>query len=600
MKKLTSIIILLILTISIFSQNSELHKKFYSLGVVEYNKSNYLEALQNFNEAYKYAANETQKNNSSNYQNKCIFAAQKQQADLKIALKQAEIEKNRADSALDVAIEMQGKVETAMFDKAVKEQFPEWKGYNFYKKTDERLEILNKIDSLDLSNNALLEIPKKISECSNLKHLNLFGNPDIEWKESVQTMKKLNNNVGIYVSIDDLSDIDSSYWQYITGIEILKTGLNQIPKNILEQNQLTYLSIRGRWQNRTYNNFDTLPKDLFDLTNLEILNLEQCNITFIPDGISKLKNLKKLYLYNNKLISLPRDFGKLNIEILSLSENKFEEIPEQVFDIKNLKKFVFRLNNLEEIPVELFQLDNLRELYLSDNKICKVPDEIKNLKKLEILYLSGNKLTSITSQIGVLENLKELSLGENQIQNLPSEIGNLKKLQKLDLRYSGLSSLPSELSNLKSLKFLNLSFCNLEFLPTEICKLENLIELHLYGNDFKNIPSEVENLKKLQVSNFSIYNNEIGSVFFNKLSKNTNLSILTIHSDTLVSIPPEIGKLVNLTFLNLSNNKLVKLPEEISNLKKLKYLNLRGNNFSEEEKEKIESWFEGTNCEIIW
>jgi len=56
----------------------------------------------------------------------------------------------------------------------------------------------------------------------------------------------------------------------------------------------------------------------------------------------------------------------------------------------------------------------------------------------------------------------------------------------------------------------------------------------------------------------------------------------------------------NLEYLKLSNNNLKSIPKSISKLKHLKYLDLSKNNFSEEEKSKIESWFEGTDCKIYW
>jgi len=63
-----------------------------------------------------------------------------------------------------------------MFDKAVKEHFKDWKGFANYDWTDEYedntkkgLEILQKVDSLDLSSSALLRLPTEIAECPNFK-----------------------------------------------------------------------------------------------------------------------------------------------------------------------------------------------------------------------------------------------------------------------------------------------------------------------------------------------------------------------------------------------------------------------------------------------
>ena len=127
--------------------------------------------------------------------------------------------KIEAEESLVESKEMQAKMETAIFDKAIKDKHNEWKGYANYLwkyKNDENtkngLEILNKIDTLDLSNNVLLRLPKELTECPNLKHINLLGNNDIDWKTSENTLSKLGENVNIYVSVNDLDSIPKQYW----------------------------------------------------------------------------------------------------------------------------------------------------------------------------------------------------------------------------------------------------------------------------------------------------------------------------------------------------------------------------------------------------
>ncbi len=129
MKKTLLILLLGLLSLSAFPQNEKIYYAYYNEGVKYYNKGDYLVSLQKFNESLKYAVTQTHKDKANAYITKCINAAQQQKIDLQNALKKAEIEKNRADSALKVAnlaLEkaelMQQKVETAMFDKAVKER----------------------------------------------------------------------------------------------------------------------------------------------------------------------------------------------------------------------------------------------------------------------------------------------------------------------------------------------------------------------------------------------------------------------------------------------------------------------------------------------
>ena len=136
-------------------------------------------------------------------------------------------------------------------------------------------------------------------------------------------MSQLNPNAGLYVSVNDLSDIDSAYWHLVTGIEMLKNELLEIPANILNQNQLTYLDISSKYRKK--NNFQNLPKALFELTNLQHLNLMYCNIENLPLEIDKLRDLTNLDLRQNQLSSLPHEIGNLSkLTYLGLNNNKLK------------------------------------------------------------------------------------------------------------------------------------------------------------------------------------------------------------------------------------------------------------------------------------
>lgn len=125
-----------------------------------------------------------------------------------------------------------------------------------------------KIDSLDFSGIRIKELPEQLTKCKNLKHINLLGNREINWQASNKIFKQLTDSVGIYVSVNDLSDIDSSYWKLITGIEVLKNELNKIPENILKQKQLVYLDLSGEMDNNNY--FQKLPAKLFGLIKFNL------------------------------------------------------------------------------------------------------------------------------------------------------------------------------------------------------------------------------------------------------------------------------------------------------------------------------------------
>ncbi len=288
-------------------------------------------------------------------------------------------EKEMLDSLLTVAQEMQRKVETAMFDKAVKERNKEWKGYANYdwNKEGEKKAILEKIDSLDLSNNALLRIPREVAECPNLKHVNLLGNNEINWKQSEETLSKL-KNVNLYVSVYDLGDIAQAHWHKIKGVDLKQHNrkpFSEIPQNILAQQQLSWLKIDGDYFSK--NTFSQIPQELFTMQHLQHLELTYSSIDTLPAEIGNLTNLTSLDLSVNNLTSIPSEIGNLtNLISLDLGWNKLTSLPAEIGNLTNLTSLELRWNKLISLPAEIGNLTNLTELYLGKNPFIDLPDSI--------------------------------------------------------------------------------------------------------------------------------------------------------------------------------------------------------------------------------
>ena len=121
------------------------------------------------------------------------------------------------------------------------------------------------------------------------------------------------------------------------------------------------------------------------------LQLWKCGLTSLPNELSKFKNLETLGLnYNNfKNTDLFRlcEFKKLRI--LQIDNCNLSKIPESIFCLINLEELSFFNNDISVLPTELFSLTKIRELQLGGNLLTKLPNEILNLKKLEMLEISG-------------------------------------------------------------------------------------------------------------------------------------------------------------------------------------------------------------------
>jgi len=68
-----------------------------------------------------------------------------------------------------------------------------------------------------------------------------------------------------------------------------------------------------------------IPANLFNLTNLRILQILNCNISVLPDAIGNLQNLQELYLQDNKLKNLPESLSSMrSTKLLNLERNPLE------------------------------------------------------------------------------------------------------------------------------------------------------------------------------------------------------------------------------------------------------------------------------------
>ncbi|NEP80618.1 MAG: GTPase [Okeania sp. SIO3B3] len=161
---------------------------------------------------------------------------------------------------------------------------------------------------------------------------------------------------------------------------------------------------------------------VWELEQLEVLNLSDNQLTSIPESISKITNLTRLDLRNNQLTSIPESISKLtNLTRLDLSGNQLTSIPESISKITNLTKLYLSYNQLKSIPKSISKLTNLTEFDLSHNLLTNIPESISKLTDLTILDLSHNRLKTIPS-ISKVTNLTCLGLRGNTLETPPIEI----------------------------------------------------------------------------------------------------------------------------------------------------------------------------------
>jgi internalin A len=298
-------------------------------------------------------------------------------------------------------------------------------------------------------------------------------------------------------------------------MDIGNLGLNKIPDEIFELINLEVLIYSSKW-------YDYETKEEKESQNKKISN----QINRIPKEISKLKNLKALYLGGDKYPNYISDLSPLNelenLEILDIRNNKIEKItfPPNLESLKHLnlsennklRSFsrIEQLTNLQSLnlggvritEISLFRnLSQLQSLNLSKTTFSDLK-ELRNLTQLQILDLSYSMVTSLVG-IQKLTKLESLNLSNSGVTGL-KEITNLTNLKSLNLGNLKIYNL-NNFRNLLNLEFLNLNNVGITSLQgiENFSKLKSLVLSHLEITDFK-IIKNLTQLKFLDISNSTI------------------------------------------------------------------------------------------------
>ncbi|CAL2246017.1 unnamed protein product [Prunus armeniaca] len=334
------------------------------------------------------------------------------------------------------------------------------------------------------------------------------------------------------------------------------------------------------------NNFQgEIPGSLFQLKNLEYLDLSSNNLTVEFDQFSKLKKLKVLRLSDNKLS-------------LQSKPNLGATFPQlQVLELVSC--------NLTEFPEFLKYQYELSYLGLCYNSIHgRIPKWVWNATRetLITLHLSHNFLTGFDQDPIILpwKNLNSLDLQSNMFQgtlpvppqsirnyvvrdnNYSGDISpsfcNLDYLQALDLSNNSLSGmLPRCLGNSSSLEILDLRHNSFHGNIPQICPAENSLKMvDLSNNQLQGkVPGSMANCTHLEF--LSLGNNQLSDIFPSWLGALPALQYLSLRSNGfhgMIGKPATNQEFPMLCIIDLSNNGFSgKLPSNyLDNWNSMKFV----------------------------
>uniref|UniRef100_W5NHY5 Wu:fc23c09 n=2 Tax=Lepisosteus oculatus TaxID=7918 RepID=W5NHY5_LEPOC len=237
------------------------------------------------------------------------------------------------------------------------------------------------------------------------------------------------------------------------------------------------------------NKIDIIQLDLLnEYLSLEFLVLNNNRLTdsSIEGAFEGMEKLKRLYIEQNLLSSIPTDLPK-TLEELRLNGNNISVMSEQVwFSCKNLHIVSLNNNSLsnESIPDGVFgSLTNLRTLSINNNYLTDTPYKLPtNLKEL---YLKGNQIERILSQMFTdYSDLLYLDLSNNQLISKGIDENSfcyMAKLENLNLGGNLLNQIPKHFPS--ALKTLNLEGNRITSVNKDaFLKMKNLEQLGLSKN----------------------------------------------------------------------------------------------------------------------
>ncbi len=161
--------------------------------------------------------------------------------------------------------------------------------------------------------------------------------------------------------------------EQVTHLSIFNMKLNShFPDEIFQLRNLEYLDIRNNY-------IKSIPVEIGVLSELRYLDIRYNELTQLPDTFNSLTNMQKLYLGANQFIEVPVNIGNLSVlNLIDISENNIVNVKGQFFSLPSLANIYLNDNKIESFPFADIPADQIVEINLSGNLITDFPDNLSD------------------------------------------------------------------------------------------------------------------------------------------------------------------------------------------------------------------------------
>ncbi|CAN8024744.1 unnamed protein product [Ixodes persulcatus] len=295
-----------------------------------------------------------------------------------------------------------------------------------------------------------------------------------------------------------------------------------------------------------------LPEGLWDARGLVVLNAASNYLQRLPVEVEQLHRLRDLHLDFNELQDLPQELSSMrHLRSLSVSGNRFTRLPDVLSRLTGLESLRLAGNAITETPQ--LALPNLRRLDLRGNHIRGLAD-FSRLQNLHSLDVSWNQIESLV--LPTTDRLRQLDCSRNQLQDLCLPGSRLHTLCSSHNRLRSIENVASA----STLKYIDLSNNWLAQVPEWILQASSTHHLDLGHNQLTSLPAGLFSAALLQLDTLRLNHNCISSL--PETSSQSHVRHLDLQHNSLISFPTDLLRnAYRLEWLNASYNQLASLPQ---------------------------------------
>ena len=241
------------------------------------------------------------------------------------------------------------------------------------------LQVLE-IQHLKEQNLNLTELPASIQQLKEIVYINLIGNPNLDWSQTLTHLSKLPKLLNIALMNNSFKKLPAEITK-LSSLEMIWLGQNpnldlkDAFLKLSELEKLTQMGLGGNGHTQlpaeisllknlnnlwfSGNNWESL-EGIQRLPNLTQLSLHNCNLKIFPPAISACKKLEYLSLVDNPQLDFGQVLSQLpaSTKILNLSNNDIAKLPINLLKKSTLSKLVLRNNQISESDLAKYREAN--------------------------------------------------------------------------------------------------------------------------------------------------------------------------------------------------------------------------------------------------